>query len=101
MDKPLRMEIDTPFVVPGTKVRMRDDQTPRSFVPLEVSASGRRVIEGSAVGIYDDYEAKNGRSYLLGLHCRIMGQESHWYLRPERDRSYTVYRIDRMRPAEA
>jgi hypothetical protein len=53
------------------------------------------------VGIYDDYEAKNGRSYLLGLHCRIMGQESHWYLRPERDRSYTVYRIDRMRPAEA
>ena len=57
--------------------------------------------EGSAVGIYDDYEAKNGRSYLLGLHCRIMGQESHWYLRPDHDRSYTVYRIDRMRPAEA
>jgi hypothetical protein len=66
-----------------------------------VTRSGNRVIEGSAAGIYDDYEGDNGRAYLLGLHCRIMDQEFQCYLRAEHDRSYTAYRIDPIRPAKA
>ena len=100
MDKPLQVEIDTPFIAQGTTLRLRDDQIPRAFVPLEVTSFGRRVLEGSAAGIYDDYEADNGRIYLLGLHCRILDQEFQCYLRSEHDRSYTVYRIDQITPAK-
>jgi hypothetical protein len=94
MGTPMRVEINTPFIVQGTTLRLRDDEVPRSFVPLELATSERDVIRGSAAGIYDDYD--KSRSYLLGLHCRIKGQEFHCYLRPEHDRSYTVYRIDRI-----
>lgn len=94
----MRGEIDTPFVIRGTRLRLRDDEIPRSFVPLELTTSGRGVIQGSAAGIYDDYEAKDGRTYLLGLDCRLRDREFRCYLRPEGDRSYAVYRVDYARP---
>ena len=99
MGTPLRVEIDTPFVVRGTKLRVQDDDIPRSFVALELVTSEQVVNEGSVVGTYDD--ADDGRSYLLGLHCRLRDQEFQCYLRHEGERSYAVYRIDRFRPMEA
>jgi hypothetical protein len=62
----VRVEIDTPFVVRGTKLRSQAHKIPRS-------SCGRVVSQGSVAGIYDD--ADDGRSYLLGLHCRLLDQE--------------------------
>jgi hypothetical protein len=92
----VRCEIDTPLVARGTKLRVLSDGISRSFVPLELKTSGRGVIKGSAAGIYDEREAESGHTLLLALHCRILGQEVQWYLRPETDRCYTVYRVNNL-----
>ena len=95
----VKCEIDTSLIFQGTRLRVLSDGISRSFVPLELSTSGRGVIKGSAAGIYDEYEAERGRPLLLALHCRIEGREAQWYLRPEGDRAYTVYRVNNLGPA--